>query len=178
MTAEEFEEVQEGAPEAEDDIASLKQALEEEKGKAEGYLANWQRAQADFVNYKRRNEQDKEELSKFATASLILSLLPILDDFERASASAPHKAAKTEWSNGIILIEQKLRDTLKAQGLEPIEALGKPFDPAFHEAVRQEPGEDGAVLAEIQKGYLLNDKLLRPAKVIVGNGEAAEQKEE
>ncbi|GAG24276.1 unnamed protein product, partial [marine sediment metagenome] len=121
-----------------EDIESLKQALAEEKGKAEGYLANWQRTQADFINYKRRNEQEREEFNKFASTGLVLSLLPILDDLERALASLPPKSAKLTWVDGIRLIERKFRVSLETQGLTPIKALGEPFDPNLHEAVRQD----------------------------------------
>ena len=160
-----------------EDIETLKQALAEEKEKAGGYLANWQRTQADFINYKRRIEQERAEFNKFANASLILSLLPILDDMERAINSIPPKLAKLSWVDGIRHIERKLRANLEAQGLKPIEALGQPFDPNFHEAVRQDKGKEGTVIEELQKGYMLNDKLLRPARVVVGNGEE-ENKEE
>ena len=95
-----------------EDIETLKQALTEEKAKAEDYLANWQRAQADFVNYKRRLEQQRDEFNKFANTTLILSLLPILDDLERASDSIPPKLAKLGWVDGIRLIERKFRTSL------------------------------------------------------------------
>jgi len=167
------------APEAaeKEDGGELKQALAEEKQKAESYLANWQRAQADFINYKRRSEQEKEETSKFANWVLMLSLLPILDDLERAFASVPPKLAKLSWIDGIKLVDRKFRANLETQGLTLIKALGKPFDPNFHEAVRQDKGKEGIVIEELQKGYLLNDRLLRPTKVVVGNGEEAEKEE-
>ncbi|MFC1915676.1 nucleotide exchange factor GrpE [Chloroflexota bacterium] len=156
-----------------EDIESLKQALAEETAKAEGYLANWQRAQADFINYKRRNEQEREEFNKFANSILVLSLLPILDDLERALAAIPPKSAKLTWIEGIRLIERKFRASLETQGLTQIEALGKPFDPNIHEAVRQDKGEEGIVIEELQKGYMLHDRVIRPTMVVVGNGEEA-----
>ena len=166
-------------PEAVDtsDLDSLKQALDAEKKKAEEYLVNWQRAVADFINLKRRKEQEREDLGKFANSVLILSLLPTLDDLERALNSLPRKPAKSSWIEGIRLIEQNLKTTLQSQGLTPIEALGKQFDPSFHEAVRQNKGKEGIVIEELQKGYLLNDKLLRPSVVVVGNG-GKEEKED
>ena len=118
----------------EEDIEALKQALAEEKAKSESHLANWQRTQADFINYKRRNNQEKEEIGKFANAMLMLSLLPILDDLERAFTSIPHHLAKLSWVDGIRLIERKLWASLEAQGLSQIKALSEPFDPQFHEA--------------------------------------------
>ncbi len=175
MTQEEFEDTPGSADEVEtsatEDIATLQQALAQEKETAEGYLANWQRAQADFINYKRRIEQEREGFNKFANANIILDLLPVLDDLERAFDSMPHKVTKHSWLDGIKLIERKFRATLEAQGVVPVKALGELFDPRFHEAIRQDKGEEGIVIAEIQKGYLLHDRLLRPAKVVVGNGE-------
>ena len=159
-----------------EDIETLKQALTEEKAKAEANLAGWQRAQADFINYKRRNELEKEEIIKFASAPLILNLLPVLDDLERALGSVPEDLAELDWIDGVRLIDRKLRTMLEAQGLSPIEALGEPFDPNFHEAVMQGEGKEGIVIGEIEKGYKFHDRVIRPTKVIVGKGE--ESKEE
>jgi molecular chaperone GrpE len=153
------------------DVESLEEALAEAKAKAEANLAGWQRAQADFSNYKKRAEQEKQELSKFANSVLILSLLPVLDDFERAYSAIPPKMEKQSWLEGIKLIERKLWAVLEAQGLSPIKALGQPFDPALHEAVRQDKGQEGIVIEEIQRGYLIEDRVIRPSKVVVGNGE-------
>jgi len=160
-----------------EDIETLKQALAEEKEKAERYLANWQRAQADFINYKRRNEQERKDFNKFANATLMLSLLPVLDDLERALDSIPPRSAKFTWVDGIRLIERKLRTSLEAQGLTPIKALGEPFDPNFHEAVRQDKGKEGIVIEELQKGYKLYDRVIRPTMVVVGNGEEVEKED-
>jgi len=160
-----------------EDVESLKQVLAEEKEKAEGYLANWQRTQADFINYKRRSEQERDEFSKFANANLMLSLLPILDDLERAMASIPARLAKLPWADGIKLIERKFRASLETQGLTTIEALGKPFDPNLHEAVRQDKGKEGIVIEELQKGYQFHDRVIRPTMVVVGNGEEAEKED-
>jgi molecular chaperone GrpE len=160
------------------DIESLRQALAVEKEKAEGYLASWQRSQADFTNYKRRIEQEREEFSKFANVNLILHLLPVLDDLERALASVLPKSAKQSWVDGIRLIYRKFRASLESQGLTQIEALGKPFDPNLHEAVRQDEGEEGIVVEEIRKGYKLNDRVIRPTMAVVGNGEDKEKEDE
>jgi len=160
-----------------EDIETLKKMLAEAKAKAESNLAGWQRAQADFINYKKRSEQEKQELGKFANSVLILNLLPILDDLERAFTSIPASMKKLSWVDGIKLIERKLWAILEAQGLSPIEALGKPFDPRFHEAVRQGKGKEEIVIEEVQKGYMLGDRVLRPAMVVVGNGEEEEKEE-
>lgn len=149
----------------------LEQALAEAREKAEGYLANWQRAQADFINYRRRSEQEKEELAKFANAQFMLSILPVLDDLERAFDSITPQAAKLDWVEGIRLIERKFRSALEAQGLSQIKALGEPFDPNLHEATMHSKGEEGIVIEELQKGYMLHDRIIRPTMVVVGNGE-------
>jgi molecular chaperone GrpE len=160
------------------DVESLKRSLNEAQTKVETYLANWQRAEADLINYRRRAEQEREEISKFANTTLILSLLPVLDDLERALCCIPPRLEKLNWIDGIRLIERKLRVTLEAQGLSEIRALGEPFDPNLHEAVRQDKGKDGIVVEEVQKGYKLRDRVIRPAMVVVGSGEGEEMEEE
>lgn len=176
MKKEPEEEQADEVAEVSEDIETLKQALAEEKAKAETNLAGWQRAQADHINYKRRAEQDKEEVSQFANAILVLNLLPILDDWERALASIPDDQTDLSWVEGIRLIERKLRGVLEAQGLSPIEAVGQPFDPNRHEAAMQGKGEEGIVVEELQKGYKFRERVIRPSKVVVGNGK--EEKEE
>jgi len=161
----------------EEDIETLKQALAEEKEKAESYLANWQRAQADFVNYKRRSEQEKEEITKFGNSALVLNLLPVLDDLERALASTPSDLAELGWVDGIRLIERKLQASLESQGLSAIKAAGETFDPHLHEAIRQDKGQEGVVIEEVQKGYRFRDRVIRPSRVVVGSEEAEEKKE-
>jgi len=179
MAQEGSEEIQANQAEPEvaevEDVEALKKALAEEKEKAEGYLANWQRAQSDFINYKRRSEQEKEEISKFANSVLMLNLLPVLDDLERAFASVPPKLAKLSWVDGVRLIDRKLWTILEAQGLSEIKAVGEPFDPTLHEAVRQDKGREGIVVEEAQKGYKFRDRVIRPTKVVVGNGEEEEK---
>ena len=179
MTQQEPEEGQTRGVEPEvteiEDIEKLRQALAEERTKAEANLAGWQRAQADFINYRRRSEQEKEETSKFANGLLMFSLLPILDDLERAFASVPPKLDKLGWVDGIRLIERKLRSTLEAQGLSLIKAIDEPFDPNLHEAVRQDKGKEGIVVEELQRGYKFHDRVIRPTKVVVGNGEEAKE---
>ncbi|MDD4985047.1 MAG: nucleotide exchange factor GrpE [Dehalococcoidales bacterium] len=158
-----------------DDIESLKRALAEERDKSSANLAGWQRAQADLINYKRRVDQEKEEIGRFGNAAIMLSILPILDDFERAIASVPDDLAKHNWVDGMILIERKLQSSLEKQGLCQIKALGELFDPNLHEAVMQGKGKEGMVVEEMEKGYKLNGRLIRPSKVIVGSGEEKEE---
>lgn len=153
---------------------SLEQELAEARKKAEEYLASWQRTQADFINYKRRSEQERQEFNKYANSSLCCSILPVLDDLERAINAIPEEYSKSDWVEGVRLVERKFKTILEGQGVKPICALGMDFDPNFHEALRQERGKEGMVISEIQKGYVLHDKLLRPARVIVGKGEEEE----
>ncbi|MCL0038932.1 nucleotide exchange factor GrpE [Dehalococcoidia bacterium] len=152
------------------DVESLREALSEEKEKAEKYLASWQRAQADFINFKKRTEQERAENFRQANALLMSSLLPILDDLERALTNVSTKLAGFTWVEGIVLIHRKLQAILEGQGLERIETEGKDFDPNLHQAVLYENGEEGKIIEELQKGYMLHGRLLRPALVKVGKG--------
>jgi molecular chaperone GrpE len=161
------EETQTELPE---DTAALKQLLEQERTKSAEYLDNWRRAAADFSNYKKRAEKDAGEMTKFANSVLIARLLPVLDDFDRAFATIPDNLRDLTWIDGVMLIARKMNAVLEAEGLKPIEALNKSFDPNLHEAVIHEETdqhEDGAVIAELQKGYKLNDRVLRPTMVKV-----------
>ena len=129
------------------------------------------RALADLQNYKRRIEEERSQFVKLANASLILGILQITDNFDRAFAHMPQELEKNEWVEGVIQIEKQLSETLKKQGLKSIESIGQKFDPNFHEALLHAPGKKDVVIEELEKGYLLNDKVLRPSKVKVGNGE-------
>jgi len=163
-----------------EDVATLRAQLEEEKKKAESCLASWQRAAADFQNYKRRTEQERQELALFANASLFINLLPIVADLERALRSVDTRLAGLTWVDGIGLIYRKFRAMLEASGVKEIQTEGQDFDPRYHEATMFGEGEDGKVVAEVQKGYMLGDRVLRPAMVVVGRGkqeQAAEGQE-
>lgn len=170
----EEEKGQEKAEVTEEEVQSLKKALEEERAKAAEYLEGWQRVQADFSNFKKRIEKEREENAKFANSGLVAELLPIIDDLERALGSTSREIAKLTWVDGIRLIYRKFMGILESQGLSRIEAEGKEFDPNFHEAVLYEEGEEGKVLAELQKGYKFKDRVIRPAIVKVGKKEEKE----
>jgi len=125
------------------------------------------RALADFDNFRRRSDRDRSEYIQFAAMEIVRDLLPILDDFRRAMKV---ETADKEYAKGIGLIEQRLFETLRKAGLEPIEAAGKPFDPNLHQAVdrvQTEEVADQTVLEEYQSGYNFKGKLLRPAMVKV-----------
>jgi len=162
--------------ERDEDIEVLKQVLAVERGRSENYLANWQRTQADFINYKKRTEQEKTEMVEFASSTLILNLLSALDDLDRALASVPAELMESSWTEGIKLIYNKFKATLEAQGLTEIEAKGEPFDPHLHEAVMGQEGEDGIVIEEIRKGYKFRDRVIRPSMVVVGKGKGGKEK--
>ncbi|MGH2462687.1 MAG: nucleotide exchange factor GrpE [Candidatus Limnocylindria bacterium] len=139
--------------------------------RADQNLSNWQRAAADFSNYKRRVEEDKAATAQFANAILLARLLAVLDDYDRALDSVPPDTHDA-WVEGIRLVERKLRGLLEAEGVTPIEAVGKPFDPNLHEAVVHEDTTvypDNSVIDEVQRGYLLHERVLRPALVRVAN---------
>jgi len=158
------------APAEPETLEAAKALLNEEKEQAQRFLANWQRAEADFVNYKRRVEQERDEAKRLANAALIINILPVLDDLERALSSLNIQLVGLTWFDGIRLIYRKLQLVLESAGVSMIEAEGQPFDPRFHEAVMYGEGEEGKVVAEVQRGYKLGDRVLRPAMVIVGKG--------
>jgi molecular chaperone GrpE len=151
----------------------IEQQLNEAREEAGKYLDNWRRAEADFQNYKRRAEQEREELRRFGNISVIFNLLPVIDDFERAFKALDTRLAGLSWFDGIYLIYRKLQQLLENAGVRAIDAEGQQFDPRFHEAVAHVEGEEGKVLSEIQRGYMLHDRVLRPAMVVVGRGGAA-----
>ncbi len=141
-----------------------------DKELAEQYLGKWQRSQADFANFKKRSEQERIEFVKFANSTLMSGLLSVIDDFERALESIPEKGPDSGWVEGIDLIYRKIMTELESQGMKRIEAQGHEFDPNYHQAVLYEEGEEGKVIEELQKGYTLHDRLLRPTMVKVGKG--------
>ena len=164
-----------------DELEALRQELEKAKAQAAEYLEGWQRTQAEFANYKKRNEQELQELLKLANATLIAKLLPIMDDFERAFQTLPRSLARLTWIDGIALIHRRLQAILEAEGLTVIETKGQSFDPLLHEAVSYEEVEgydDGQIIEEVQKGYKLHDRILRPALVRVARGKPAPKAEE
>jgi molecular chaperone GrpE len=145
--------------------------LEEARARADEATYNWQRSAADFANYKRRTEEDRSLLTQAGTAVLISKLLAVQDDFDRALANVPAEVHEG-WLEGIQLVERKLRSVLESEGVTPIEALGQPFDPNLHEAVVHEPTDahpDNTVIEELQRGYRLGDRVLRPSLVKVAN---------
>jgi molecular chaperone GrpE len=145
----------------------LQSQLAEALSQAAEYKDGWQRSVADFQNYRRRVDAEKADTYQTAVGSIIKRYLPVVDDLERALAARPEDLA---WAEGIDLIYRKLQSILEAEGLKRIEAEGQMFDPNFHEAISQEPSEgheSGQVIAVVRNGYMLGEKVLRPAMVRV-----------
>jgi molecular chaperone GrpE len=136
------------------------------------------RMAADFANYRKRNEAERNEFAKFAKSDLISRILDILDGFDRALSTIPEELKGTPWVEGMWLLERKLRGILEAEGLKPVESLGLPFDPYQHEAVAHIPSDkpEGTVIEEHQKAYRLHDKVIRPALVTVSSGSEGKEK--
>lgn len=147
---------------------TLEAQLAREKERAESYYASWQRAAADYQNFKRRAEQERSEFTQIANASLIFNLLPIVDDLERALDNVDAHLAGLTWLDGVRLIHRKFEALLEMNGVAEIPADGQDFDPNVHEAVMYAEGEAGKVLNVAQKGYTLGGRVLRPAMVVVG----------
>ena len=144
------------------DAAAPEQSVEE--------LTNdLKRMAADFANYRKRNEAERADFAKFAKADLIARLLDVLDGYDRALATIPEELRTSSWVEGMWLIERKLRSILEAEGLQPVDSLGKPFDPYEHEAVAHIESDEpeGTVIKEHQKAYRLHDRVIRPAMVTV-----------
>jgi len=152
------------------DSPALLAEVAELRVKADEYLDGWQRARAEFANYKKRIERDQEEARGRAAAALLAKILPIEDDLRRAVRERPEAAGYPHWADGIELIQRKLAALLEAEGVEVVPADGVAFDPALHEAVTYEPSNDhkeGEIIEVIQQGYRLGERVLRPARVRV-----------
>ena len=160
-------------------IEELKKKLEECQKLKDEYLAGWQRARADLLNYKKEEMERIGELVGYATEELILKILPVLDNFEVIEKKLPENLKKDDNVKGLMQIKIQFQDFLKTLGVEEIKSIGEKFDPNFHEIIGEvspseasakegvEVKESGIIFEEIQKGYKINSRLLRPAKVRV-----------
>jgi molecular chaperone GrpE len=156
------------------DAEQLRNLLDDEREKARSYYQNWQRSAADFQNYKRRIEEERSEAARLANAALIINLLPLADDLDRALHNVDTHIAGLTWVDGIRIINRKFQMLLEMAGVQEIDADGKTFDPSQHEAISSASGEENKVIAVVQKGYKLGDRVIRPAMVVVGNGQGGE----
>jgi molecular chaperone GrpE len=152
-------------------IEQLERELEEATARAEQNLYNWQRSAADFANFKRRTDDERSAQAQFSTAVLISKLLSVLDDFDRALENPPEDVPES-WLEGVRLVDRKLRGVLESEGVTAIDAVDQPFDPNLHEAVVHEDTADhpdNQVIGELQRGYRLHDRVIRPSLVRVAN---------
>ncbi len=156
----------------EEDVETLKNDLRTWQDKANEYLDGWQRARADYTNYKRRIERDQAQMVQNAAANTIRRFLEVIDDLELALKNTPADGDGAAWADGVELIYRKLKTILDAEGVSTIEADGEFFDPTQHEAITHEPHpevESGRVIAVVKQGYRLGDRVLRPAQVRVAS---------
>jgi molecular chaperone GrpE len=161
------EEAPENGEQLRAEIEALQKQLEEVQIKAAENLDGWQRAQAEFINYKNRVQRDRELDYASMKGEIIKKVLPVLDDLERSLA---HRPDDSPWVNGMELIARKFQSILEAEGVKRIEAKGQPFDPNFHEAISSEPHdevESGYVIEVVQNGFMLGERVIRPAMVRV-----------
>ena len=160
----------EGNDESRKEVKELKKELEEEKGRVETTLSKMKYRQADLDNYQKRMNREVEQLLRTGSERIILKLLGILDDFERAIEAHKDETGKTSVLDGILMIRDEIKGLLEVEGVKEIETLGKKFDPTFHEAIsfREDPDvEDGIIILEVRKGYLLHEKVIRTSMVEV-----------
>lgn len=175
--------VEEGLPvEGEDELAVLTAALSEAEARAAEYLDGWQRARAEFANYRRRQEQQRQQMQVAAKASVLLQLLPVMDDLKRALEAVPEESEENPWLSGVEQVQRKWQAALERVGLSvlPVEA-GDAFDPNVHEALTHEPCaevEAGKIIQVVQPGYEVDDTVLRPALVRVSSGSPGVDEEE
>lgn len=156
-------------------LSTLQTELEETKNKLTELTVISQQALADLQNFKKRTEEEKSKFVVYANATLISDILPILDNLNRALIHLPEDPSARSWAEGILAIAKQLENTLVGRGLESIPTEGM-FDPNLHEAVLTENGPADQIIRSLEKGYKLADRILRRSKVVVGNGQAAAEK--
>ena len=155
-----------------EELLELQSGLEQARLEAEEYKENWMRSQADFSNYKKRIEREQVKLFQDAGARVIKRFLEILDDLDRALQNRPAEGEGAEWAGGIELIYRKLLNILENEGVTSMDALGQEFNPNLHEAISQEENPDyesGQIIEVLQNGYLIGERVLRPALVRVAS---------
>jgi molecular chaperone GrpE len=164
-----------------DPLEAVRKELEEARAKENEYLDGWQRARAELANARKRFQRDQQQAYTNAKADVLIRLLPIIDDFERALETLPKDLSSHGWVEGIKLIQCKAQALLQQEGVTHIDAVGEEFDPFRHQAVTHEPSDEvpeGHVIAEMQRGYSLGDRVLRPCMVRVSAGPRPEPDEE
>jgi molecular chaperone GrpE len=132
--------------------------------------ADLQRVQAEFINYKQRTQEEKQQLSQFSKSQVIKDLLPVIDDLERALGHTPEDLQENKWAQGVQKVYTRLQTQLQKLGVTKIKALNQPFDPEFHEAVQVEGDGDAQTVSDVlQNGYMLDSLIIRHATVKVRN---------
>ena len=162
-------------PAAEEEILQqeanvLNAELQQAKKESEENYQRLLRAQADFDNFRRRTQKEKEDLAKYASQKLIEEIVPVLDNFERAMATKPGTPEVESFAKGMDMIFRQLQQVLEQEGLQAMNTVGEAFNPEFHQAIMQvesDEHEEGIVVEEVQRGYMLKDRVLRPAMVKV-----------
>lgn len=157
-------------PAAAEDVATLQRELEAERERTKTLQDRWQRAAADLANLRRRTEEERGEMEKFASMVVVQEILPVVDNFERALATIPGNLAMLTWVQGMMLIERHLLAILERQGLSAIDVQGRVFTPYEMDAVAERETDEaapGTVLQEYQKGYTMHGRVIRPALVEV-----------
>ena len=158
----------------------LLKKLSETEEEAQNNYDLYMRTYAEMENIKKRGIKEREELAKYANESLIREMLPMIDSLDKAIAHARDDQDSSALIEGLELTRDGLMKTLEKAGLEAVEALGKPFDPNFHEAISQQKDDTvapGHVMIELQKGYVLNGRLIRPSTVVISSGKDANEEE-
>lgn len=151
-------------------VEQLKKELEESRAQVSEYLDGWQRSRAEFANYKKRVDREQAQIQQVVAGNIIKCFLEILDDLDRALKKRPQGDEGASWAAGIELIYRKFLSILEAEGVKVMDVEGKTFDPNLHEAISETdvPGyESGQIVEEIHKGYMIGDRVLRPALVRV-----------
>jgi molecular chaperone GrpE len=167
---EETETVDDPSEDSEPVPVEEKTELEEALAQAAEYLDGWQRTQAEFANYRKRQEAARQQQTQMSNANLMAKILPIIDDLDRALNTLPPGIQGLTWLDGVLLIKRKLDTVLESEGVTPIDTQGQSFDPRYHEAVTYEEVQgfqDGQIVGEMQRGYVLGDRVIRPALVRV-----------
>lgn len=153
-----------------EDLETLRTRAESAEQERDQFLALLQRTRADFENYQKRVQRDLQQEQRYWHGALALDLLPVLDNLERATAAAKQAGESGPLVQGVALVQNQLLDLLRRHGITRIEASGQPFDPNLHQAVMQQPSADqpaNTVLQVLQQGFLIHDRILRPASVVV-----------
>lgn len=162
-----------GSAAPEDELTALRRQVDELRAQSDEWLDKYRRTGADFSNYRKRQERDREQQELDLRKRVLGRFLPIAEDFRRALLHMPTDPTDLQWAQGVALIASKIEAVLAEFQVQPMVALGQPFDPAYHQAVLREPSSDyaaGVVMEELERGYMIGNQVLKPALVKVSAG--------